>query len=72
MFDCMYICRWEKTHGLLVEGGLNFDAIKSSVIKSRIAFRDGVTELFELLEVDITRSLGLLNFFFGVFFITVI
>ncbi|KAG6434213.1 hypothetical protein SASPL_105836 [Salvia splendens] len=41
---------WEKTHGLLVEGGLNFDAIKSSVVKSRIAFRDGVTELFELLE----------------------
>ncbi|XP_057778690.1 uncharacterized protein LOC130997411 isoform X2 [Salvia miltiorrhiza] len=41
---------WEKSHGLLVEGGLNFDAIRSSVVKSRIAFRDGVTELFELLE----------------------
>ncbi|KAH6761451.1 5'-nucleotidase / magnesium ion binding protein [Perilla frutescens var. hirtella] len=41
---------WEKTHALLVEGGLSFGAIKSSVAKSRIAFRDGVTELFELLE----------------------
>ncbi|KAL0401457.1 UNVERIFIED_CONTAM: 7-methylguanosine phosphate-specific 5'-nucleotidase [Sesamum latifolium] len=41
---------WEKTHGLLIEGGLTYGAIKSSVAKSRIAFREGVTELFELLE----------------------
>lgn len=49
-----YICRWGKTHALLIEGGLNYGAIKSSVAQSRIAFRDGVTELFELLEVDMT------------------
>ncbi|KAL6552624.1 hypothetical protein OROHE_007988 [Orobanche hederae] len=42
---------WEKTHALLTEGGLTYSAIESSVAKSRIAFRDGVTELFELLEV---------------------
>ncbi|GER56678.1 pyrimidine 5'-nucleotidase family protein [Striga asiatica] len=41
---------WEKTHALLIEGGLTYAAIKSSVAKSRIAFREGVTELFELLE----------------------
>ncbi|KAL8538959.1 hypothetical protein ACS0TY_000818 [Phlomoides rotata] len=41
---------WGKTHALLIEGGLNYSAIKSSVAQSRIAFRDGVTELFELLE----------------------
>ncbi|KAJ6816494.1 7-methylguanosine phosphate-specific 5'-nucleotidase A [Iris pallida] len=41
---------WEKTHGLLVEGGLTFDAIKKSVADATIAFRDGVIELFEFLE----------------------
>ncbi|XP_075495466.1 uncharacterized protein LOC142532838 isoform X2 [Primulina tabacum] len=41
---------WEKTHGLLIEGGLTFDAIRSSVANSKIAFRDGVIELFEILE----------------------
>ncbi|KAL2549135.1 5'-nucleotidase [Forsythia ovata] len=41
---------WEKTHGLLIEGGLTYGAIKSSVANSRIAFRDGVLEFFELLE----------------------
>ncbi|KAL7107905.1 hypothetical protein ACP275_06G082700 [Erythranthe tilingii] len=41
---------WEKTHALLIEGGLSYGAIKSSVANSRIAFREGVTELFELLE----------------------
>ncbi|RZR80238.1 hypothetical protein BHM03_00006208 [Ensete ventricosum] len=42
---------WEKTHGLLIEGGLSFDAIKKSVSEATIAFRDGVVELFELLEL---------------------
>ncbi|XP_042409436.1 7-methylguanosine phosphate-specific 5'-nucleotidase A-like [Zingiber officinale] len=41
---------WEKTHGLLIEGGLTYDAIKRSVSESTIAFRDGVVELFEFLE----------------------
>ncbi|KAL0322097.1 UNVERIFIED_CONTAM: Cytosolic 5'-nucleotidase 3 [Sesamum calycinum] len=41
---------WEKTHALPIEGGLTYGAIESSVAKSRIAFREGVTELFELLE----------------------
>ncbi|KAL3838143.1 hypothetical protein ACJIZ3_022734 [Penstemon smallii] len=41
---------WGKTHALLIEGGLNYDSIKSSVAESRIAFREGVIELFELLE----------------------
>ncbi|RRT67609.1 hypothetical protein B296_00009143 [Ensete ventricosum] len=48
MEECMI--RWEKTHGLLIEGGLSFDAIKKSVSEATIAFRDGVVELFELLE----------------------
>ncbi|CAG7880789.1 unnamed protein product [Brassica rapa] len=41
---------WSKTHDLLIEGGLTFDAIKQSVSSSAIAFRDGVVELFEFLE----------------------
>ncbi|KAF2611772.1 hypothetical protein F2Q70_00008587 [Brassica cretica] len=41
---------WSKTHDLLIEGGLTFDAIKDSVANSSIAFRDGVAELFEFLE----------------------
>lgn len=41
---------WEKTHGLLIEGGLTLDAIKRSVSYSAIAFRDGVFDLFEYLE----------------------
>nr|GLL40178.1 cytosolic 5'-nucleotidase 3-like [Ipomoea trifida] len=41
---------WGKTHGLLIEGGLTYDAIRNSVANANIAFRDGVVELFELLE----------------------
>ncbi|XP_007010498.2 PREDICTED: 7-methylguanosine phosphate-specific 5'-nucleotidase A isoform X2 [Theobroma cacao] len=41
---------WGKTHGLLIEGGLTYDAIKNSVANANIAFRDGVVELFEFLE----------------------
>lgn len=44
--------RWSKTHELLIEGGLTYDAIKKSVANSSIAFREGVTELFEFLEVN--------------------
>ncbi|VAI21401.1 unnamed protein product [Triticum turgidum subsp. durum] len=42
---------WGKTHGLLIEGGLTQNAIKKSVADAAIAFRDGVVELFEFLEV---------------------
>lgn len=48
----LIFCRWEKTHALLIEGGLTYNAIQNSVAKATIAFRDGVTELFELLEVQ--------------------
>ncbi|CAN8284852.1 unnamed protein product [Cochlearia groenlandica] len=41
---------WSKTHDLLIEGGLTYDAIKESVSNSSIAFREGVVELFEFLE----------------------
>lgn len=41
---------WGKTHALLIEGGVTYNAIQNSVAKATIAFRDGVTELFELLE----------------------
>ncbi|KAF8758030.1 hypothetical protein HU200_010806 [Digitaria exilis] len=41
---------WEKTHGLLIEGGLTYEAIKKSVSDASIAFRDGVVDLFEYLE----------------------
>ncbi|KAK9283737.1 hypothetical protein L1049_011987 [Liquidambar formosana] len=41
---------WEKTHALLIEGGLTYDAIKKSVANASIAFREGVVELFEFLE----------------------
>lgn len=43
--------RWEKTHGLLIEGGLTYEAITKSVSHAAIAFRLGVVELFEYLEV---------------------
>lgn len=43
--------RWEKTHGLLIEGGLTLEAITKSVSDATIAFREGVVELFEYLEV---------------------
>ncbi|KAK1574859.1 hypothetical protein Q3G72_000518 [Acer saccharum] len=41
---------WGKTHNLLIEGGLTYDAIKKSVANAPIAFREGVVELFEFLE----------------------
>ncbi|XP_021773462.1 7-methylguanosine phosphate-specific 5'-nucleotidase A-like [Chenopodium quinoa] len=41
---------WGKTHGLLVEGGLTFDDIRKSVANARMAFREGVIELFQILE----------------------
>ncbi|KAJ4781550.1 Cytosolic 5-nucleotidase [Rhynchospora pubera] len=41
---------WEKTHGLLIEGGLTYDAIRKSVADASITFRDGVVQLFEFLE----------------------
>ncbi|XP_057463228.1 uncharacterized protein LOC130753261 isoform X1 [Actinidia eriantha] len=41
---------WEKTHALLIEGGVTYDAIKTSVGNAIIAFREGVVELFEFLE----------------------
>ncbi|XWS74677.1 hypothetical protein CRYUN_Cryun01aG0018500 [Craigia yunnanensis] len=41
---------WGKTHGLLIQGGLTYNAIKNSVANANIAFRDGVVELFEFLE----------------------
>ncbi|CAN0910615.1 Cytosolic 5'-nucleotidase 3 [Linum grandiflorum] len=41
---------WGKTHNLLIEGGLTYDAIKQSVAASGIAFREGVADLFEYLE----------------------
>ena len=46
-------CRWGKAHHLLIEGGLTYEAIKNSVANSNIAFRDGVVELFEFLEVPL-------------------
>ncbi|KAJ8440727.1 hypothetical protein Cgig2_005458 [Carnegiea gigantea] len=48
---------WEKTHALLVEGGLTYDDIRKSVTNARIAFREGVVGLFELLELP-TREPG--------------
>ncbi|KAK7278580.1 hypothetical protein RJT34_23612 [Clitoria ternatea] len=41
---------WGKTHALLVEGGLTYESIKQSVANGNIAFREGVSELFEFLE----------------------
>lgn len=45
------VYRWGKTHGLLVEGGLTYESIRQSVANANIAFREGVVELFEFLEV---------------------
>ncbi|KAJ0982620.1 hypothetical protein J5N97_010875 [Dioscorea zingiberensis] len=53
---------WGKTHGLLVEGGLTYQAIKASVVNANIAFRDGMVELFEFLE---ERGVPLLIFSAG-------
>lgn len=41
---------WGKTHALLIEGGLTYESIKQSVANANIAFREGVSELFEFLE----------------------
>ncbi|CAK8572931.1 unnamed protein product [Lathyrus sativus] len=41
---------WGRTHGLLMEGGLTYESIKQSVANGNIAFREGVSELFEFLE----------------------
>ncbi|KAJ7974816.1 5'-nucleotidase [Quillaja saponaria] len=41
---------WGKTHSLLIEGGLTYEAIKQSVASALISFREGVVELFEFLE----------------------
>lgn len=59
--------RWEKTHGLLIEGGLTYEAITKSVSDAAIAFREGVVELFEYLEVLSKPSLANTIFrnFFG-------
>ncbi|XP_078446861.1 5'-nucleotidase / magnesium ion binding protein isoform X2 [Wolffia australiana] len=41
---------WDKTHSLLIEGGLTYSDIEKSVSEANIAFRDGLIELFEFLE----------------------
>ncbi|MCO5550510.1 hypothetical protein L7F22_003997 [Adiantum nelumboides] len=41
---------WEKTHSLLVEGGLSRQAIIASVARAAIEFRDGVDFLLQYLQ----------------------
>ncbi|KAK4280048.1 hypothetical protein QN277_011723 [Acacia crassicarpa] len=41
---------WGKVHALLIEGGFTKESIIQSVANGNIAFREGVFELFELLE----------------------
>lgn len=56
-YNCWFHwCRWGKTHALLIEGGLTYDAIKQSVANASIAFREGVAELFEFLEVSLISN----------------
>ncbi|XP_024387720.1 uncharacterized protein [Physcomitrium patens] len=43
---------WEKSHALLIEGGLNYESIVSSVANATISFRDRITEFFETLDED--------------------
>ena len=43
--------RWGKSHALLLEGGLNYESIVSSVANATISFRDGITQFFETLDV---------------------
>ena len=57
----LYI-RWEKTHILLVEGGLTQEDIIESVATSAIEFRDGVDELFQILQVKYLHLPLLMNF----------
>lgn len=49
---------WEKTHALLIEGGLTYAAIRNSVANSVIDFRDYVIQLFEILETLLKRLCG--------------
>lgn len=49
--DAITCYRWEKTHALLIEGGLTYEAIRQSVADAKITFKDGVVKLFEFLEV---------------------
>ena len=58
----MWCIRWGKTHGLLVEGGLTYDSIRQSVANANIAFREGVSELFEFLEVYFPSFFGRYKF----------
>jgi len=44
--------RWGKSHALLLEGGLNYESIVSSVANAKIGFRDGISQLFEALDVS--------------------
>ena len=57
----LYI-RWEKTHILLVEGGLTQEDIRKSVATSAIEFRDGIDELFQILQVKYLHLPLLVNF----------
>ncbi|BBN02499.1 7-methylguanosine nucleotidase [Marchantia polymorpha subsp. ruderalis] len=41
---------WGKSHGLLVEGGLNIENIRQSVEKGTVGFREGIADLFEILD----------------------
>ncbi|KAH7289564.1 hypothetical protein KP509_30G009000 [Ceratopteris richardii] len=48
---------WEKTHSLLIEGGLSRQAIVESVARAAIEFRDGVDILFQYLQENSVPTL---------------
>lgn len=45
-----------------MEGGLTYESIKQSVANGNIAFREGVSELFEFLEVYYLSCFGKYEF----------
>ncbi|CAA6663565.1 unnamed protein product [Spirodela intermedia] len=50
LYEYYHPLEWDKTHSLLIEGGLTYNDIQKSVSNANIAFRNGVVELFEFLE----------------------
>lgn len=49
--DPAILCRWSKSHDLMVQGGLTLEMICKSVAKANTQLRDGALPFFQLLEV---------------------
>ncbi|XP_055961003.1 uncharacterized protein LOC130015256 [Mercurialis annua] len=53
-----------KSHYLLLEGGLTYDAIRESLAKSTVSLRDGDVELLEFLKLTCFKKVNHVNYLF--------